>query len=64
MKDSVAIGGGVLIVAFWLFVIGCWGVNGYKLTKCDFDAPYKCEGVHAVGLVGPMAVFTVWYDGK
>lgn len=37
-------------------------VNGYKLTQCDFESPYRCEGLHAVGLVGPLAYITVWFD--
>ncbi len=42
----------------------CWCVNLYKLTQCDFEAPYKGEVIHAVGLIGPAAVVTVWFDDK
>ena len=39
-----------------------WGVNIYKLLKCDFQAPYKCEIVHLVGLIPPAAIVTVWLE--
>ena len=39
-----------------------WGVNAYKFTKCDFDAPYRCEAIHAVGAVPIMSLITVWFD--
>lgn len=48
------------VLAVWVFFAGCWVVNAYELTQCDFEAPYKCEAVHAVGLLGPMAAITVW----
>ena len=40
-----------------------WITNAYKLTDCDFEAPYKCEVVHAVGVfVPPASIATVWVD--
>lgn len=40
-----------------------WITNAYKLTGCDFESPYKCEVVHAVGvLVPPASIATVWFD--
>jgi len=58
--------GWLAAVAFglWAFFVGCWLVNGYKLTQVDFEAPYKGEIVHAIGLAGPLAAFTVWNDDK
>ena len=47
-------------ISFILFIITCWCVNVYKLTQCDFKAPYKTEIVHAAGLVPILAPFTVW----
>ena len=45
-----------------------WCVNAYKLTQCDFVWHYKCEVLHAVGIIPPLSVFTVWVgtdaDGK
>lgn len=50
-----------------LVLILAWGINAYKLTQCDFESDYKCEAIHAVGLVGPASVITVWFgtdEGK
>lgn len=54
----------LVVIALWLCFITAWFVNGYKLIQCDFEAPYKGEIVHAIGLVPPLAVFTVWSDDK
>lgn len=48
-----------------IFGFGCWVMNLVKLCKCDFDAPYKGEVIHAVGVfVPPTAVITVWFNDK
>jgi hypothetical protein len=39
-----------------------WAWNLVKLTSCDFNLPLKCEAIHAVGLVPPLQVITVWFD--
>lgn len=33
------------------FVTGCWSANVVKLVNCDFVSPYKCEAIHAAGLI-------------
>ena len=48
------------VIALWLFV--SWGINFYKLTQCDFESPYKCEVIHAAGIIPPIALFTAWFD--
>ncbi len=49
----------VIIVA----VIGVgWVKNIIKLTDCDFEAPYKCEIIHAVGIIPPVGAVTGWLD--
>jgi len=45
----------VLVLAFG--AIG-WGMNLYKLASCDFNAPYKAEVIHGVGLVPFVGAFT------
>lgn len=49
-------------VILMLLTVAVWGTNVYKLTQCDFQAPYKCEAIHGVGLVPPLAFVTVWFD--
>lgn len=46
------------------FVVGCWIINCVKLTECDFKSPYKGEILHGLGVLGPAAVITVWFDDK
>lgn len=44
------------------FVLAAWVVNFVKLTECDFEAPYKCEAIHGVGIIPPVALGSVWFD--
>ena len=49
-----------------IFVIAVtpWIWNGVKFIGCDFEADYKCEAIHGVGVVIPPAAFiTAWFDG-
>ena len=39
-----------------------WVKNIIKLADCDFEAPYKAEVVHAVGLIPPVGMITGWLD--
>jgi len=46
-----------------VIVIGTgWVKNLIKLTECDFQAPYKAEVVHAVGIIPPVGMVTGWLD--
>lgn len=39
-----------------------WLINGYKFINCDFEASYRCEIIHGLGVVMPPAsLFTVWF---
>lgn len=51
-----------LILLVSLGTIGGYGYNAYKLTQCDFESPYKCEVIHAVGMLPPFWVAAVWFD--
>lgn len=59
-----SIGGALFAFLLIVFIGVCWCVNLYKLTQCDFQAPYKGEVVHAVGLIPLAAPFTVWNSDK
>lgn len=54
------------IFGFWLaavLVVGTgWVKNIIKLADCDFQAPYKAEVVHAVGIVPVVGMITGWLD--
>lgn len=56
----------VVVVIFCIFII-IGGMIGYvkniiKFTKCDFEAPYKAEAIHAVGLITPIGGVIGWMD--
>jgi len=54
---------GLLVVLWISFSISTWIWNATKLASCDFDAPYRCELIHGVGLVlPPLAIVTAWFD--
>lgn len=38
-----------------------WCMNAYKITQCDFDAPYKAEAIRAVGIFMPPVGAVVGY---
>lgn len=54
----------LLIVMVLVVGLGIYGTNIYKLTQCDFkfsgEADGKCEIIHGLGLVGPLALGAVW----
>ena len=52
------------IIFLLLFIVGGvgWVKNIIKLAECDFDAPYKAEVVHAVGLVPLVGAVTGYLD--
>ena len=52
----------IIIVVLILAVAVGWVKNLIKLTDCDFDAPYKCEIIHTVGLIPPVGAITGWLD--
>ena len=54
----------LLFVMIWITVTVSWFINAYKLIQCDFEPSYKSEIIHAIGLLGPTAVVTVWHSGK
>lgn len=44
----------------WVAVAISWIGNVVALTDCDFKADYKCEAIHAVGLIPVASLVTVW----
>ena len=40
-----------------------WFYNAYKFSQCDFESNYRCEALHAIGvLVPPASYVTVWFE--
>ena len=52
----------LLIVWFILLVVigSGWVKNIVKLTKCDFEAPYKTEIIRCAGLIPPVGAIVGW----
>lgn len=60
MKDLKYI---FIIQLIILLIIGTgWVKNIVKLVKCDFEAPYKCEVIHGIGVIPPIGAVTGWLD--
>ncbi len=49
------------IIILMVVTIG-WTKNLIKLSECDFEAPYKCEVIHGIGLIPPVGMITGWID--
>jgi len=53
----------VCIIFFMVFAAGMgWVKNIIKLTRCDFEKPYKAEIIHAAGLFPPVGAVTGWLN--
>ena len=52
----------VLQILIVLVVGTGWVKNIIKLADCDFEAPYKAEVIHVVGLVPPVGMITGWMN--
>ena len=50
----------LLVFIIIVFGVASWVGNMYKLTGCDFEADYKCEVIHGVGVVPWVHMATVW----
>jgi hypothetical protein len=51
----------VLFVISVGFGVG-WVKNLIKLTNCDFEAPYKAEVIHTIGIIPIVGGVTGWMD--
>ena len=50
---------GIIILALLLTP---WVWNAVKFANCDFEANFKCEAIHAIGVfVPPASLITVWF---
>lgn len=52
-----------IMIAIWMIFLGSWIWNAVKLTSCDFKSDFRCEVIHGIGLVVPVAAtITVWFN--
>lgn len=57
------VGACAIIQVLIILVIGTgWVKNVIKLSECDFQAPYKAEVVHGIGILPPVGMVTGWLD--
>ena len=52
----------MILVLFYIIMCTGWVKNVIKLSNCDFEAPYKAEIVHGVGLVPYVGMVTGWLE--
>ncbi len=53
----------LIIQLLIILMIGIgWVKNLIKLSNCDFEAPYKAEIIHAVGIIPPVCAVTGWLN--
>lgn len=52
------------ICIFIVLSITGWVKNIIKLTKCDFERPYKAEIIHGIGLFPPIGAVCGWINIK
>ena len=57
LKDLI-----ILQIIIILVVGSGWTYNIVKLTRCDFESPYKAEVIHIIGLVPPIGMITGWMN--
>jgi len=66
MSGSGEVAAGLVGIVWLVFILVCgvgWVMNIYKLTQCDFDAPYKTEIIRVVSTVVPIVGgFTGWME--
>lgn len=52
-----------MIQILLILVIGTgWVKNIIKLSDCDFQAPYKAEVIHTIGIIPPVGMVTGWLN--
>jgi hypothetical protein len=59
---------GIFIIWFIIAIAAGtgWIKNIVKFTKCDFEAPYKAEVLHGVGIIPPVGAVMGWlsFEGE
>ena len=60
--DDVSKAGCIMYLIFLALYIWSWVSNLLQFIDCDFNAPYKEEIIHGIGVFVPAAsFFTVWF---
>lgn len=61
-KEELPAGCSIIALIFWVFTLGCYVNNIIDLFACDFEAPFKEEIIHLIGLaIPPASIITCWY---
>lgn len=60
-EASQAAAGIITLIVVVAVLIG-WVKNVIKLSECDFEAPYKAEVIHGVGIIPPVGMVTGWLN--
>lgn len=49
------------VITLALFVAG-WTQNIYKLSQCDFEAPYRAEILYGIGVIPVVGGVIGWFN--
>jgi hypothetical protein len=52
----------VLFIIIPIYMAIGWIKDIEKFSECDFQAPYKCEIIHGLGLIPPVGMITGWLN--
>ena len=52
----------IIVSIFVVIAAVGWVKNLIKLADCDFEAPYKAEVIHTIGIIPPIGAVTGWFD--
>ena len=51
----------LIVIGIWVLGIAAWIVNLFKLIGSAGAENWGATVIHAIGLLGPVAVVTVWF---
>lgn len=52
----------IFLICFMIVFWTGWGMNIYKLVKCDFETPYKTEIIRGIAIIPPVGAVAGWMD--
>jgi hypothetical protein len=60
-KNKIKMKTTIVALLIYGFMIGSYIVNIVKLVNCNFEAPWKNEVIHAIGLIPGCSIVTAWF---
>lgn len=55
------LGTNIFLIIFYIFGLVTWVINLFQFLGCDFNAPYRDEAIHLIGVCVPFSsIVTIW----